>query len=134
MKKALTPEFLDEVLKHKYADINQRKANKGKNVADEGAEASTVVVADEEVYEQDVEEATRRSLIENYTTKGESSKAPTIDVENEEVEEELVDYGSTLEHPTTPFDSATEVLRKMEEENVLSVLSQHLEGTELPIQ
>lgn len=94
----------------------------------------------EEVFEQDLEEATRKSLIDNHHVEGETSKTPVV-ATNEENDEELVDYGSTPEQPTTPYDLATEVLQKLEEEaadgreeSVLDVLSQHLEGSEPPMQ
>lgn len=124
VKQALNVEFLEEVLTQKYANLNQQATEKGKSMVDEAIEA-TSVAANEEVYEQDLEEATRRSLIENHPVEGQSSKTPTTTIEED-------DFGSTPEMPTTPFDLTADVLRKMEEENVLTVLSQHLEGSELP--
>lgn len=108
-------------------------ADKGKNVIlNEEVEATANVAANEEVIEEDVEEATRRSLIENYAVEGESSRASTTAEDEKQEEEELVDYRSSPEM-TTPYDSAAKVLRKMEEENVLSVLNQHLEGFGLSV-
>lgn len=56
---------------------------------------------EEEIFEEDVAEATRRSLMENYAVEGESSRhVAGTDAEEEDDDEELVDYGSTPELPS----------------------------------
>lgn len=62
VKKALHPEFLDEVLTKKYVAENQQVADKRKGVVDEEVEAVVDIGEVEEIYEHDIEEATRRSL------------------------------------------------------------------------
>lgn len=130
---ALDLKFVEDVLVQKYAYLNQRKVDKGNGVeVDEEAKVAT----DEKAFNDDATKATRRSLLENYVVEGESSrptaKTTTIEVVDKE-EEELVDYGSSPEMQTDIFDPATELLRNMEVDNVLTILSQHLESSEPPI-
>lgn len=86
---------------------------------------------DEEVFEEEVVEATRRSLIENNAIEGESSRLCIIAADADEDDEELVDYGSMPKLPSTPYDPATEVMQKLKEEFVLNILNQHLEDSKL---
>lgn len=77
MKKALHLEFLDEVLIAKYDELIQKVADKSKGIVEE-EEATTIanIAKEEEISEHDLEEATRRSLLENYPAEGESSENP----------------------------------------------------------
>lgn len=79
LRKVLDLNFVEEVSVQKYVDLNQRTTDKGKAIADEPVDESS---GDDDNDNNDdnledvlFEIARRRSLLENYITEGERSKA-----------------------------------------------------------
>lgn len=84
VKLDLNDEFLEEFLTQKNAYLNQRTADKGKGITtDDDARKEAYVGGngdssnDDDGENNDVAEATRRSLFENYVVEGEPSRVAT---------------------------------------------------------